>query len=220
MKNIIIAGVSGQSKVIIDIVEKEGKYKIAGLIDPFATIGHKVFGYSVLGNDQSLREHKEKLDIYGYLIGVGDNWIRSQIHRTIKNLDLGLVPVNALHPSASIGKNASIGQGNVIMANTNIGCDTMIEDFCIINNNTSIDHDSRMGSFSSLAPGVITGGNVTVGEFSAISIGATIKHNVTIGEHSIIGASALVLTDIASQVVAYGIPAKKIRDRNIGDKYL
>lgn len=220
MKNIVIAGISGQSKVIIDIIEKQNQYTIVGLIDPFAKIGEEVFGYPVIGAEQSLERLKDELKLYGYSIGIGDNWIRSKVFHKINGLNIGLIPVNAVHPSASIGKNVSLGQGNVVMANVNIGCDTKIGDFCILNNNSSIDHDSIMDDFSSIAPGVITGGKVSIGEFSAISIGATVKHNINIGKHSVIGAASLVLNDIESNVVAYGIPAKKIRDRNIGDKYL
>jgi len=41
---------------------------------------------------------------------------------------------------------------------------------------------------------------------------STIMPNVTIGENSIIGANSLVLEDIPDNVVAFGIPAKVIRD--------
>jgi acetyltransferase-like isoleucine patch superfamily enzyme len=92
--------------------------------------------------------------------------------------------------------------------------------FCIVNTNASIDHDSIMEDFSSLAPGVATGGNCRIGIFSAVSIGAILRHGVTIGDHSVVGSASTVLRDVEAFSVAYGTPAKKIRDRQQGDKYL
>jgi len=47
-QNIIIVGSSGHAKVIIDIIEKEGKYNIIGLLDAFKKVGESAFGYKML----------------------------------------------------------------------------------------------------------------------------------------------------------------------------
>ena len=93
-------------------------------------------------------------------------------------------------------------------------------DFTIINTKAAIDHDGTMMRFSSLAPGVTAGGNVTIGEFSAISIGASIKHNISIGNHAVIGAGSVVLNNCNNNVIMYGVPAKEIRNREVGERYL
>ena len=92
--------------------------------------------------------------------------------------------------------------------------------FCILNNNSSLDHDSKMLDYSSLAPGVSIGGNVQIGLFTAVSLGAKVIHGIIIGEHTIIGAGSIVLKNIPKYVIAYGTPAKVIRDRIVGEKYL
>ena len=89
-----------------------------------------------------------------------------------------------------------------------------------MNTNASVDHDNRLGSFSSVAPRVATGGNVTVGEFAAIGIGATVLQGRRIGQHAVVGAGSVVTRDIPDFTVAYGIPAKPIRTRTPGEKYL
>ena len=38
MDNIVIVGSSGHAKVIVDIVQQEGKYKIAGLLDRYRKV--------------------------------------------------------------------------------------------------------------------------------------------------------------------------------------
>jgi acetyltransferase-like isoleucine patch superfamily enzyme len=77
-----------------------------------------------------------------------------------------------------------------------------------------------MDEFSSLAPGAITGGNCRIGAYSAISIGAVLRHGINVGEHSIVGAGATVLRDVEPYSVVYGSPARKVRDRVAGARYL
>jgi acetyltransferase-like isoleucine patch superfamily enzyme len=100
----------------------------------------------------------------------------------------------------------------------NPGC--KVGDFCIVNTRASLDHDSVMGDFSSLAPAAVTGGNVQIGAFSVIAIGAIVAHAVRVGEHAVIGAGATVLRHVPDRVVAYGTPARIIRQREPGDPYL
>jgi acetyltransferase-like isoleucine patch superfamily enzyme len=95
-----------------------------------------------------------------------------------------------------------------------------VGEFCIVNTRASLDHDSTMGAFSSLAPGAITGGNVAVGSYSNVGMGATVLPGVSIGQHTLIGAGALVYRSVPDNSVAYGVPARLIRSRQPGDRYL
>ena len=113
-----------------------------------------------------------------------------------------------------------MGEGNAVMAGAIINTDTEIGSHCIFNTNCSVDHDNRIANFASIAPNAVTGGSVMVGEFSAIGIGATVKHNVSVGYNCIIGASSLINKDTKSNSVYYGIPAKFIRNHELGKKYL
>ncbi|WP_394172376.1 hypothetical protein [Guptibacillus hwajinpoensis] len=61
MDNIVIFGSGGHSKVIIDVVEKEARYKIVCLIDPFQPVGKEVLGYKVIGDLQRLLEMKKSV---------------------------------------------------------------------------------------------------------------------------------------------------------------
>lgn len=219
-QNVMIVGSSGHSKVIIDIFEKEGKYEIIGLLDAFRKIGEETLGYKVIGKEDDLPDLLSKNPNCKLFIAIGDNWNRGEVRDKI----VGIIPTidfaSAIHPSAQIGKNVRIGKGVAIMAGVIINSGTVIEDFTIINTKVSIDHDNKVFKFSSLAPNATTGGNVSIGEFSAISISATIKHGISIGKHTVIGAGALLMKNCGDNQIMYGIPAKEIRKRNIGDKYL
>ncbi|TKD70751.1 hypothetical protein [Pseudalkalibacillus hwajinpoensis] len=83
MDKIEIFGSGGHSKVVIDIVEKEARYKIVGLIDLFQPIGKEVLGYEVIGDLQDLIEMNET--VLGGIVAMGDNWKRYNTVKKIKN---------------------------------------------------------------------------------------------------------------------------------------
>jgi sugar O-acyltransferase (sialic acid O-acetyltransferase NeuD family) len=220
MEKIIIAGRSGHSKVLIDIVEKEKKYEIIGFIDKYHTSDRNFMGYSILGTDEDIPQIVKSYSIGGGLIAIGDNYLRYKISNKISNIFSEFRFVKAIHPSAQIAKDVIIGDGTVIMAGVTINPCCSIGRFCILNSGSTLDHDSVMEDYSSLAPKATTGGNCRICGYSAIGIGAVLIHNINIGEHTIIGAGSTVLRNIESFHVAYGSPAKVIRKRKAGDKYL
>jgi FlaA1/EpsC-like NDP-sugar epimerase len=56
MKNIVLFGGGNQAHYTIDIIEKEGKYNIVGIIDSIHEIGSKRFGYKILGRQEDLKD--------------------------------------------------------------------------------------------------------------------------------------------------------------------
>lgn len=216
----MIVGSSGHAKVVIDIVERMERYRIAGLIDDFRPAGEAISGYAVLGKVADIKLLAERHALNGILVAIGDNQARSTVSAQIAAALPHLPFIRAIHPAAILSRSASIDPGTVVMAGAVINADCSIGPSCIVNTNASIDHDSRMDAFSSLAPRVVTGGHCHVGEKAAIGIGAVVKHRVRVGEHCIVGAGAVVLHDLAPYSVAYGIPAKAIRTREPGEPYL
>jgi sugar O-acyltransferase (sialic acid O-acetyltransferase NeuD family) len=220
MDNIVIIGSSGHAKVIIDIVQQEGKVNVVGLLDRFRPIGEKALGYPILGKEEDLPELMNRHVLNGAIVAIGDNFLRSKVAARIKEICPDLPFVCAVHPKASIAREVSIGEGTVVMAGVSINPCSSVGRFCILNTNSSLDHDSILEDFSSLAPGATTGGNCRIGQYSTVGIGAVLIHGIDIGENTVIGAGSLVMKSIGSFVVAYGSPARVIRNRKQGDKYL
>jgi sugar O-acyltransferase (sialic acid O-acetyltransferase NeuD family) len=218
-RNIVIIGASGHAKVVIDVIEQQGSFKIVGLIDSFKQPGTRLMGYDIIGQEDAIPQLIATESISGGIIAIGHNWVRHQMAKDIRQRIPGFLFVSAIHPSARVAREVLVGQGVVIMAGVSINPGTQIGDFCFINTNASVDHDNVLGQFSCLQPNAATGGNVRIGSFSAVSIGANIIHNVNIGPHSVIGAGSTVLSDIPDSVVAYGTPCRTIRGRNPEDTY-
>jgi sugar O-acyltransferase (sialic acid O-acetyltransferase NeuD family) len=219
-EKLIIVGSSGHAKVVIDIVEKEDKYEIIGLIDDNRKVGDNTLGYPIIGNTSTLQNILRLNPEYKLFIAIGDNWNRCKILEHIISLVPGAEFISTIHPSAQIGKEVTIGKGAVIMAGAVINSCTSIGDFSIIYTNSSLDHDNNLGDFASLAPNAATGGNVSIGKFSAIGIGASIKHGVKIGINCVLGGGSVLLKECGDDELLYGIPAKMVRIREKGEKYL
>ncbi len=169
MDNIVIIGSSGHAKVIIDIVQQEGKYNIAGLLDRYRKVDEQTLGYRVLGKEEDLPELMNVHCCKGAIVAIGDNFIRSKVASRVREICPDLPFVCAIHPKASIATDVSIGEGTVIMAGVCINPCSSVGRFCILNTNSSLDHDSTMEDFASLAPGATTGGNTKSGLYTPLT---------------------------------------------------
>ena len=220
MKPIVIIGASGHAKVVIDLVEQFGELKIIGLVDSDKPEGLEWFGYKVLGSESDISSLMSRFGFEAGFVAIGDNWIRHLVVDKIRAAVPDFPFVSSIHPSASLGRGVRVGCGTVIMAGATINSDSVIGDFCIVNTNASLDHDNELEDYVSVAPGVVTGGNVRVGRFSALSLASAVIHGRSVGSHTVVGAGALVLQDIPGHSVAWGTPARVIRQRKEGERYL
>ncbi len=213
-------GAGPHACVVIDIVHEAGLYDIVGIIDSKKDIGSDFFGYPIIGRQEDLAELVAQYEIEGGIVCIGDNYWRGFVVKFILDHIPGFEFVNAIHPSCVISKSSQIGGGNVIMAGVIINPYARIENHCIVNTNSSLEHFCIMHDFSSLSAGVTTGGYVEIGQFTAVALGVTLFDRIKIGEHTVIGSSALVTKDVGDRVLVYGVPARVIRNREIGEKYL
>ncbi|MGD0361480.1 MAG: acetyltransferase [Bryobacteraceae bacterium] len=210
---LFVIGASGHAKVLIDIIERQSFWRIAGLIDTYKSPGTELMGYPVLGAEDRLPELMSKYGVRRAIVAIGDNRIRHQVALRAESIAPELAFVSAIHPSARIAREVEIGRGVAIMAGVTVNPGTRIGDFCYVNTNASVDHDNVLEPFSCIQPNAVTGGNVRLGAFSAIGIGATVVQGISIGEGSMVGAGSTVLDDIPGGVVAFGTPCRVIRPR-------
>ena len=65
MKNIVLFGGGLHVHYCIDTIEKEARYKIVGITDPYQEAGNDLYGYKVIGRQEDLLRLIGQYDIYG-----------------------------------------------------------------------------------------------------------------------------------------------------------
>lgn len=202
---IVVIGASGHAKVCIELLQAMG-HRVAYCVE--ATDGPATcVGIPVLKGDTHLAELRKQ----GYsqvFVAVGANRVRQRLANTAQSLGYSLV--NAVSPLSIISPSAKLGKGVAVMAGVIVNAETIIGDLAIINTGACVDHDCHIGKAAHIAPQCGLAGNVTVGAGSFLGIGCKVTPEVTIGENVTIGAGGVVVSDIASETLAVGVPAKPI----------
>lgn len=208
-KPIIFWGATGQAKVLAEFSERIG-YRLIALFDnnPAAEgpLPDIPLFYGSEGFERWRAENSE-LDLYS-LVAIGGS--RGEDRMRIQNYleQLGVKPAVAIHPSAVVAKNATVGTGSQILAGTVVAAETRLAKGCIINNSANVDHECVLADGVHIGPGAVLSGCVTVGEFSFIGAGAVVLPRLKIGRNVTIGAGSVVTKDIPDNSVAYGNPAR------------
>ena len=201
-----LIGAGGHARVIADILLASGHPPTAFLDD--APKPNRIFDIPVI---QGLELPEPTASV---ILAIGDNFLRATLASRYSRFAV------AIHPSAQVSRHAEIGPGTVVMAGAAINAGARVGAHCIINTRASVDHDCFIADFAHVAPGATLGGNVQVGTASMIGLGANVIHGLVIGANTVIGAGSTVTRDVPDNVVAFGSPARVLRTRADGDRYL
>lgn len=109
-----------------------------------------------------------------------------------------------------IDDNVEIGANCVL--NLGMENDTIIHKGVFIGHLSSVGHDSDIGEHTVLSAHVCICGTVKIGKWCYIAPQTVVKPGVTIGDYTMIGMGSVVTKDIPSGVIAYGSPARVIRE--------
>lgn len=207
MKSIAIIGAGGHGKVSAEIAFLND-YDVIDFYDDSYTVPTKVGGWKLCGNINDLFNVYAKYDCL--FIAIGNNQIRAYIYEKFAVLNVQFAKL--IHPRACVSRFSNIGSGSIVMANVVVNPETTISKGCILNTSSSIDHDCFLEPFVHICPGANLAGNIVIGQKSWIGIGSNIIQNIKIGKNTLIGAGSTVTSNLTSNIVAYGTPAKFIRE--------
>ena len=203
---LIVFGAGGHAKVVIDIVERQGKYEIAGLLDDDPRHrGKRFFGYPVLGTRADL-PGLITAQLRHAIVTIGDNASRATVATHLERQ--GWSFATAVHPGAVLGRGVKIGAGCVIMAGCIINADAYLGAHVIVNTAATVDHDCRVEDAVHIAPGCHLCGDVSVGQSSLLGVGCVITPGVRIGRKAVVGAGSTVIRDVPDGAKVSGSPAR------------
>jgi sugar O-acyltransferase (sialic acid O-acetyltransferase NeuD family) len=217
---VLVVGGGDQGRQVISALAEAGGPPVAGVLDRGIPRGTIVAGHEVVGTEDDLRACAEERDADAFVVAIGDNATRGALLERLSDAHPKLAVCSVVHPTASIARDAQIGAGSIVLAGVVVGNGCTVGRGVLLGTRCSIDHDCVVDDHASLGPGVTTGGTVRVGRATALGLGANVVHGVTIGADTVIGAGALVLGTVPDRVVAYGVPARVVREREPGDPYL
>ena len=189
-KQIILIGGGGHCKSCIDVIESEGVFSIAGIVDTKDKIGTEILGYKVFANDDDLEELKKKYDYALITVGqIKSAKLRISLFNKVKDLGYKL-PVSVA-ATAYVSKHAIIGEGTIVMHQAVINADVKISVNNIINTKALIEHDSIIGDNNHISTGVILNGNVTVGSACFVGSNSTFVNGISIANEVFIGLNSI-----------------------------
>jgi len=174
---IILIGGGGHCKSVIDVIEQEDKYTIAGIIDKKELLGQEVLGYKIIGCDDDLpnlfKQYKNALVTIGH---IKSNALRVKIFNILKNIGYN-IPV-IISPLAYVSKHTFIDEGTVVMHQALINANTKVGKNCIINSKALVEHDVIIEDYCHISTASIINGGVRVKEHSFFGSNATSKEYV------------------------------------------
>ncbi|MEM4293977.1 MAG: acetyltransferase [Thermoplasmata archaeon] len=162
--------------------------------------GHPIDDTSIL---QNMKTEDVRL-----ICGIGSPLRKKLIERTKK---MGFRYMSVIHPSVIKSKWVNFGEGVIICAGNIFTSEITIGDFSIVNLDCTITHDVSIGKYTTISPGVHISGKVSIGDECFIGTGAVIREKVHVGNRVFIGAGAVVTKDIPDDSLAYGVPARVVR---------
>jgi sugar O-acyltransferase (sialic acid O-acetyltransferase NeuD family) len=202
--NIIIYGGGGIVKVIIDMLNQNRTYKLQGIVNvSYPHCENEIMGVKVIGNNGVLSEllNKGTNKVINAMVAVNqkEQKVRKSVYQMLKKMHFEFP--NIIHNTAIIEPSITMGEGNLICANTVISSNVLIGSNCIINSSAVVNHDCIISDHCHVTSGAIIAGEVTIGENSIIGQGSTIYHHVKIGKNVIIQNGCHIYNDIPDNTI-------------------
>ena len=194
-QELILIGGGGHCKSCIEVIEKEGKFRIRGIVDVIEKLGEVILGYEIIASDQELGVLTKEYS--NFLITIG------QIEKPEKRISLynqlkqygAKLPV-VVSPRASVSKYVEIGEGTFIMHNAVVNAAAIIGKNCIINTGALIEHDVIVEDHCHVSPGAVLNGGVKVGKETFIGSNTVVRESVEIGMHSVVSCGLRIMDSV------------------------
>lgn len=209
--NCVVVGCGGHGRVVLDILLAAGEHQVIGFVDSNSDLlGRRIDGREVLGDMHVLEQLKRERRVEAAVVGIGDNGVRRSFADMCE--ETGLQLVNAIHPSANIARNVTMGRNVVVAAGALVCAHCQIGDSVILNTGCIVDHETMIGTATHICPGARLAGRVTVESGAFVGIGATVIQNIHIGYEGIVGAGAVVVRDVDPLSTVVGVPAREVKN--------
>lgn len=203
---IVVVGVGGNARVVLDAIELQGIYYVVGLIGEPEGEADSAYGYPILGGVEALQRPETPRRA---VVALGSGRARESWFATLEGYDFEIVAV--VHPEAHVGRDVEVGAGAVVLAGAVVNSGVSLGRGVLVRAGSTLDHGCRLDDFSHLAPGAHLAGEVRVGARSHIGIGACVVPGIQLGSDVLVGAGAVVTQSVARGYTVVGAPGRTMR---------
>lgn len=188
---LILIGGGGHCASCIDVIEQEGKFEIAGIVDNNIA-EQALLGYSILGGDDSLVQLRASCDYVLVTVGqIKSPSVRIRLYDHAKLLGFRFPTV--ISPRAYVSRHASIGEGTIIMHDALINSRAAVGNNCIINSKALVEHDAQVEDHCHVSTSATINGGCIVRKGSFVGSNAVTKECVETRECDFIKAGTLFM---------------------------
>ena len=209
-KPVIILGAKGVAIPALEIFNSN-KVDVYGFLDDDKELhGKDINNVTVLGHtedDGFLKLIGKKCEAF---VAVDDNAYRKSLVKVL-NERRKVQPINAIHGTAYISTDATLGHGNFINAKVVLGAGATLGHHGIFHTNCSIEQQVTIGDFVQIGTGSAINSGAQIGNGAFIGSGVTVVSGVKIGKNARVGAGSVVIADIPDNDTVFGNPAASVK---------
>lgn len=193
---ILLLGAGGHARSCIDVIEQEGRFRIAGLVGFPDEVGTSQLGYTVLGSDVDLQRLFHKYDRVLITVGqVKSPQVRIRLFALARAHRRELPTI--VSPQAYVSRHATLGAGTVVKHGVVVNSNARVGENCILNTGVIVDHDTVVGEHSHISTSAVLNGSVCIGAGTFIGSNVCVREGVHIGDRCVIGMGQIIVADCA-----------------------
>ena len=196
-KKIILIGAGGHARSCIDVIESNEEYSVGAIVGQDFELGKSILGYLVSNVEEDLNELSKQYQYALVAVGsTGYSQTRCRLYKKIISSGFKLPLIISKY--SYVSKNASIGNGTIIMHGAIVNAGASVGSNCIINSNSLIEHDAILGNHCHVSTSAVVNGGTRIGECVFIGSGSCIRDNIRIGNNCMIGMGQFVYKDLVT----------------------
>lgn len=210
MKNVFIYGAGGLGREVYcwlrDVQKNDSYIHFAGFLDD----GCDLSDYPLVRD---------------YYVGKGEDWMPGPDDYAV--VAVGLIDLklriierirkkggrffNLIHPSAILGMDVLMGDGNIICPHCVLTSNIRIGNFNLFNVGSTIGHDVNIGSYNTLSPHNDITGFVTLGDKNFLGSKVSVIPGKKIGDRNKISAGSVIFRNVKDDRMVMGNPARSFK---------
>jgi len=200
----------GEHATVVADAAREGTWRLLGFAGPDPTYASSLDDVPYLGHDEafaselSATKPEDRPSLVIAFGGIEARPARRRLAERYAHASFATI----VHPAAWVSRSASLGSGTVVLAGAVVNAGASIGRHVIVNTGAVVEHDVELGDFVQVSPGAIIGGGTKVAEEAFVGLGAIVRDHLAVGARAVIGMGAVVVSDVSSDTVVMGSPAR------------